>query len=126
MVTRDMELVRKIILEIQARKDVTPKTLEIPGYEPFIVARHLEMLIDAGFIDGARSAPLSLEYPIIVVKDLAWAGHDFAAAIENETIWKKIKQSFSPTELATLPLTVLKSVGLQLLTEWAKAKVGLI
>lgn len=123
--TRDMELVRKIIIEIQKREDMTPSVMEIPGYDEVTVARHLQLLMEAGLIDGISSHPISLGYPIIMVQDLTWSGHDFAAALDNEGVWQKIKQSFSAAELATLPLIVLKDIGVKLVTEWAKSKVGL-
>ena len=123
--TRDMELIRLILLEIQSRKDIAPKTIEISGYDDLVVARHLELLKQAGLIDGIQSTPISVPYSIIMVKDLTWTGHDFISALENETVWKKIKQTYSPSELATMPLAAIKTVGLGLLTEWAKSKIGL-
>jgi Hypothetical protein (DUF2513) len=52
--TRDMELARKIFSAIQARKDAEPiMGMTIDGYEPATVMRHVEMLFNAGFIDGA-------------------------------------------------------------------------
>jgi hypothetical protein len=122
--TRDMELIRKL-LEIQGRKDVSPTMINIPGYEDLVVARHLELLMEAGLIDGIKSAPISAPHSIIMVKDMTWAGHDFVAAIENDSVWSKIKQSFPTKELATMPLSVLKSAGVALLEQYAKAKLGL-
>lgn len=122
---RDMELVRKILSDIQSRKAVTPQPVKIDGYDAMVVNRHVEMLIKEGYLDG-KSMPSGPGFSgSNVVTDLSWHGHDFIAALNNESVWAKIKQSFSPTELTTLPLTVLKTLGLQLLTEWAKSKVGL-
>jgi hypothetical protein len=120
-----MELIRKILLEIQGRKDVSMTMMTILGYEDIVVARHLELLMDAGLIDGVKSAPISAPHSIILVKDMTWAGHDFAAAIENDGVWSKIKQAFPAKELATMPLSVLKSAGVALLEQYAKAKLGL-
>ena len=125
LMTRDMELIRKIILEIQHRNDVRPATMSIDGYDDIVVARHLELLMDANLIEGVKSAPISTPHAIIMVKDMTWAGHDFAAAIENDGVWNKIKQAFPAKELATMPLSVLKSAGVALLEQYAKAKLGL-
>jgi hypothetical protein len=54
-----------------------------------------------------------------------WRGCDFAAAIENDGVWSKIKQALPAKELATMPLSVLKSAGVALLEQYAKAKLGL-
>ncbi|ESY64348.1 hypothetical protein X743_31260 [Mesorhizobium sp. LNHC252B00] len=58
------------------------------------------------------------------MKDLSWEGRDFLAALQNKGVWNQIKQSFSAAELAGLPLSVVKDLGL--LKECAKSKVGLI
>jgi Hypothetical protein (DUF2513) len=123
--TRDMELIRKILLEIKGRENVRMSTMTIPGYEDWVLARHLELLLEVGLIDGIKSTPLSEPYPTIMVKDLTWDGHDFAAAVENDGVWNKIKQAFSVKELATMPLSILKTVGIGLLEQVAKAKLGL-
>lgn len=121
--TRDMELIRKIILEIQSRKDASHSPLQLATYDPAIVARHLELmkaagLIEAEVLDGG-------EMPFVVVKDLTWAGHDFAAALANDNVWEKIRKTFSASDLATMPLSILKDVGVGLLSQWAKSQLGL-
>jgi len=71
--TRDMELIRKIFAEIQKRKDAELRGIEIPGVDEAILARHLEMLLDARLIDGVRSGPIGpSSLPKIAVKDLSW------------------------------------------------------
>jgi hypothetical protein len=125
MMTRDMELIRKIFAEIRARKDAHPGTVEIPGAEEWIVARHLELLLGAGLVEGSSSRALGPNPPIVVVTDLTMAGHDFAATLSNDGVWEKLKKSYSPSELATLPLRIVQSVATDLLMQWAKAKAGL-
>src|SRR5665213_1375001 len=103
LMTRDMELIRKIFAAIQERKTAELYSLEIPDVDPAILARHLEMLHDAQLIDAQKSAPLRGNL-IFAVKDMTWAGHDFAAVLENDTVWDKMKEKLSPKELATLPM----------------------
>jgi len=123
--TRDMELIRKIFAEIQKRKDADLRTLEIPGVDEVIVARHLEMLLTNGFVEGEQSYPLEQSFPIILVKDLSWSGHDFAAILANDSVWAKLKKTFSASELETLPFGIIKDAGMGLLAQWVKSKVGL-
>jgi hypothetical protein len=119
-----MELIRRIFLAIQDRKTADLQSLEITDVDAAVLARHLELLHDAGFIDAVKSDPLQ-GLPKFAVKDLTWAGHDFAAIIENDTVWSKIKEKLSPRELSTLPLSVLKTVGLGILENYLKAKFGI-
>jgi hypothetical protein len=125
VMTRDMELIRKIFIAIQKRKDTRPSMLEIEGADEAILARHLEMLLSAGLIEGQKSVPLDRGIPMVLVKDLSWEGHDFAATLLNDTVWLQIKKKFSAADLATLPLAVFKSAGTALLEHWAKAQLGL-
>ena len=85
------------------------------------------MLYRAGFLEapGPISTYDNTGVIKVFVRDLSWEGHDFVNALKNEGIWNKIKQTYSPEELASLPLEVLKSVGIGLLTVWAKQKIGL-
>jgi Hypothetical protein (DUF2513) len=96
-----------------------------PGYEDIVVARHLELLMHAGLIEGGENAPINAPHHIFMVKDMTWEGHDFLAAIQNDGVWGKIKQAFPAKELATMPLSVLKTVGIGLLEQYVKAKLGL-
>jgi len=82
------------------------------------------MLHDAGYIEAEKSSPLQ-GLPKFMVKDLTWAGHDFAAVLENDTVWSKLKEKLSPKELATIPLSVMKTVGLGVLEHYLKGKFGL-
>jgi Hypothetical protein (DUF2513) len=123
--TRDIELIRKIVVEIQSRKDAKYGGLEIPSYDGGTVAHHLELMMDAGLIEAQKIDGNEMPYAFVVVKDLTWAGHDFASALANENVWGKIKKTFSPSELAAMPLSVLKELGVALVAQWAKDQLGL-
>jgi Hypothetical protein (DUF2513) len=123
--TRDMELIRKIIAAIQSREDATYKPLEIPSYPEAVVARHLELMLNAGLIDALISDGVDAPYPWLSIKDLTWSGHDFASVLMNDTVWSQIKKKLTPTELSTIPLGVLKEIGVALIGQWAKNKLGL-
>ena len=113
IMTRDMELIRKIIAEIQSRKEAKLKPLEISSFPEAVVARHLEMMLAAGLIEGDKSDGVDAPFPTVYVKDLTWSGHDFAGAIMNDTIWAKLKKQLTPSELATMPLPFSKTLALR-------------
>ena len=90
------------------------------------MARHLELLHQAGMIEALFHHSSSRPVPDLVhITDLTWDGHDFAASIKDENIWTKIKGSFSTDVLVSLPLSIIKDLGIGLLKEWAKKQVGL-
>ena len=124
---RDMDLIRKILLTVEARPDAIPEAVKMDDVDALTLHRHVEMLYRAGFLEA--HSPFSIYDQTGVVKvfvrDLTWNGHDFLSAIKNDGVWSKIKQSFSAQELASLPFDVLKSVGISLVGAWAKQKIGL-
>jgi hypothetical protein len=124
--TRDMELIRKIVSSIQSRNDASPREVIIADEEEWKIARHLELLLEAGFIEALVNRPaMGHLLPKFCVVEVTMAGHDFAAAIENEDVWTKLKKSFPAAEFAKLPLKVVQSVGAALLLKWAETKAGL-
>jgi Hypothetical protein (DUF2513) len=73
-VKRDMELVKRILAEVESWPDESPRDVVVEGYEQHVVARHLEMLAAAGFLDVyVQPDP---EAPIRV-RDLSWKGHEY-------------------------------------------------
>ena len=121
---RDMNIIRQIFAEIQNRSTVNSQAIEITGVDPGVLARHIELLHDAQYIEAVKSAPLHGD-PKFAVKDLTWQGHDFAAVLQNNSVWSKMKEKLSPSELATIPLSVLKTVGISVMEHYFKSKFGL-
>lgn len=124
-VQRDMELIRKILLAVQTKATLKHELVKIDGVDDEIVGRHVEMLFNAGYLEGRPMALASQSYVRIGVKDLSWQGHDFLSALENQGVWSKLKESFGAGELATLPLTVIKDAAVGLLRQYALQKLGL-
>jgi Hypothetical protein (DUF2513) len=126
LMTRDMELIRKIVLEIQSWDNISLRKIKLEGVDDDKLARHLELLDQAGMIEALFHSTAAKSVPdLVYIKDLTWAGHDFAESIKNESVWAKIKTSFSTNDLVSLPLSVIKEVGVGLLKEWAKRQVGI-
>jgi hypothetical protein len=122
---RDMELVRKIVRAVQAKNDLSAASIDVDGYEEWFIQRHLELLLNAGMIEGVISKPLGVSHPLVMVRDLTNAGHDFAAALQNDTVWAHIKSKFTGAELAGLPLALVKELGVKAVSAWALGKLGL-
>ena len=71
-----------------------PRPIQIEGYDDVTVARHVEMLIEAGLAKGSSRESGSSHTPVVKVTDLTWEGHEFASALQNKGVWNKIKQTF--------------------------------
>ena len=122
---RDMELIRRIMLRIEEKSDLKHEIITLEDEDEERAGHHIDMLYQSGFINGVRNATYSRPYAQILVKDLSWEGHEFLAALKNETVLGQIRQALTPIELATVPLTILASVAAELGKEWLRRKVGL-
>lgn len=87
---RDFDLIRKILLEVQASPaGARPFSIEFPGeYDQHVVNEHVELLIEAGLIKGKLVKALS-GIVGMAIQGLTWEGHDFIQAAEKDAIWKK-------------------------------------
>jgi Hypothetical protein (DUF2513) len=125
LVKRDMDLVRRIMVHVQDKPSLRGDEIKFDDVDDEIVGRHVELLFDEGLIDGAPASFTHLAYKTVRVRDLSWAGHDFVAALQNEGVWEKLKQRLSPAELATAPLSLIKTLSVGLLEQYFKSKLGL-
>lgn len=124
---RDMELVREILKLVHEKPHLQHMTLnKVEGYDDLAVARHVEMLFKAGYIEGLANSGGFGKASIIRIYDLSWQGHEFYGAIAtDEGTWQKVKAAFGPEKLATAPLKMIENVATQALTAWAMGKMGL-
>jgi hypothetical protein len=88
---RDMELFRKVLLEVEA---IPPDMVHwvgitVEGYSPDEIACHARFAYDAGFI-VARFVPGTNDF---AVQRLTYAGAEFLDAARSDTLWHKAKQT---------------------------------
>jgi Hypothetical protein (DUF2513) len=110
---RDMDLIRSILLTVEGDPSLTGPTAkhygasDFPGYTDSDVRYHVELLVEAGFLQAHSSHTAG---PRDWVSRLTWQGHEFIAATKDEDIWHKVKSRAK----------VVTEVALPLLTELAK------
>ena len=87
---RDMDLARKILLEIEKRswKD-SGTSLKIEGYTDDQVYYHVMLLSEAGLIKAMDCS--SREGPCWYPQSLTWQGHEFLDACREAGRWEKAK-----------------------------------
>ena len=93
MPQRDMDLIRIILLHVEAQEPVTGPggfftnalVDEIAGGadNAGIVAHHFQLLINQDYLDEFQSG---------IIRGLTWAGSDFIDSIRDIEIWEKVKQ----------------------------------
>lgn len=91
---RDLDLVRKILLAIEAHEDATGHSWitlgKINNYSQKQVSYHVSLLHEGGLIEAIDlSDNLKFYWE---PKSLTWYGHEFLDSARNETLWKEAKK----------------------------------
>ncbi|HVS80652.1 MAG TPA: DUF2513 domain-containing protein [Pyrinomonadaceae bacterium] len=89
---RDIELIRLIMLNVQAEDFYGG----VEGYTDDAVNYHKALLIDKGLVEGSAtystSKDASPDIPrLVLIKRITWEGHDFIDGIVTDTKWNKVK-----------------------------------
>lgn len=118
---RDMELIRKIVLALEdAPTGYAPDDLSVEGYTSAQFGYHSYLMIDAGLSEGERVDHMDSDGPEAILRNLTWAGHEFADAARDESRWKKA-MGIVHEQGGTVTLSVLT----QLLTALMRNAIGL-
>lgn len=92
---RNMDLVREILLQVEATGAGKTIKLNIADYGEEEIGLHVELMIGHGLIEGTTvpsgdgPAHRILSYRI---GSMTWEGHDFLDAARNDSIWEKAKK----------------------------------
>lgn len=106
---RDMDLVRKIMLAVEASERPLDSTLiRIAGYTPDTITEHMRLLNEAGLIEGISAYSVEHRLKWIELR-LTWNGHDFLDAARSESIWTETVTEVRKKSGA-VPFEVLKGL----------------
>jgi len=105
--TRDMELIRKILFTIEERYvDVAIYNLEVYGYDKKTIAYHCDLLYQAGLVKAYKGQYADDELYSFGVGALTWEGHDYLDKIRNDKVWNKTKSVINDRGLPLIIETV--------------------
>lgn len=113
---RDMDLVREILIVVEDAQWGTVTPANLPDHDPAVVAYHIGLMVEAGLIEGQAVRAMDAGPVNGHIDQLTWTGHEFLAAVRNETIWSKVKQ-----KAGSASFDVLMAMAVAL----AKEKIGL-
>jgi hypothetical protein len=105
---RDMEFVRKLLIDISNGKCKTEFTRDSDEDKKYVY--HLQIMKQAGLIDFEpveyKSGMSLFDIPL-----LTWEGNDYLDAISNDSVWDKTKKVLTEKglELSEIPFQVLKA-----------------
>jgi hypothetical protein len=90
---RDMDLARKILLEIEKCEDPWgPSQIEIEGHADQIISYHIKILSQAGLIEAQDFSEMGPDGFSWRAGSLTWEGHEFIEAARDENRWAKTKK----------------------------------
>lgn len=118
---RDMDLVRQILLAIEASPDPSLEHQPvISGWSDKDVSYHIVLLKQAALIDGLDTTVMGNPMPMYMLIGLTWSGHEFLAAARDESRWAKARAKLGGA-FNTVTLGLLQEV----LVSMAKSTAGL-
>jgi hypothetical protein len=88
---RDMDLVREIMLKIEALPTGPPVLYRVSEVEDLVLLNHLEMLIDAGLVRGKISRSQGARGDVIGISTLTWEGHEWIDLVRDPRVWDEAK-----------------------------------
>ena len=102
---RDMDLIRELLLEIEAGKTnfaICPVTEQgRPEWEEaWRLGEHLHLLEQAKMIEASTNAAAGH----VIVRGITWQGHDLLDSIRHPKIWEKTKKGVEGAGAFTVDL----------------------
>jgi hypothetical protein len=113
---RDMELIRKILMQSEAANGRRVTPADVDGYDETTVIGHYVLLREAGFIDATVKYYMGDSPPIAHVDRITWRGYEFLETIRNDTVWNKTT-AFIKAKGGGATLAVLEGVAKKYLTQ---------
>ena len=131
---RDMDLIRDLMLKLEAfpsqkgsiwhftdEEFLEGGELFIEGYTLDQISYHLNLITDAGLIEGGSN---SKTMSGILFRSITWVGHDFLDSIRDPIIWEKTKKGALAAGGFTVDL--LKDIAKGLLKKKVEDLTGVV
>jgi hypothetical protein len=90
---RDLDLVRQLMLQIEALPAAPPVQYRMSEIEDPVLLAHLEMLIEAGLVNGRISRSQGTRGDVISVSGLSWQGHEWIEMVRSQSLWNEVKST---------------------------------
>lgn len=118
---RDMDLVRELLLKIEAAPGKPRWEHLIDAQDPEAVVlgtEHLKLMQEAGLIAGVSTQSLSGPYQLLDIA-LTWRGHEFLDTIRDSEVWRRTKSGAEKAGVAGIGFVweLAKAYGKQVVTE---------
>ena len=122
---RNWDTIREILIRLEAMEPEKGclQLGDFPSEKAYEYSHHVELLIEAGLIQGQMSKTLGTHASDFLAIRLTWEGHEFLDAIRSDTVWNKAKASFVKGGLS-MTFDLVKSVASDIAAAYLKSTIG--
>jgi hypothetical protein len=92
-VKRDLDLVRQLMLQIEALPAGPAAQYRMSEIEDPVLLAHLELLIEAGLVNGKIARSHGARGDVISVAGLTWQGHEWVEMVRSQSVWNETKSA---------------------------------
>ena len=108
------------MLQIEALPASPPVQYRMSEIEDPVLLAHLELLIDAGLVNGRIARSHGTRGDVISVTGLTWQGHEWIEMVRSQSVWNEAKSTVLE-QGGVLTFELTKAVAAKLL----RARLGL-
>lgn len=115
---RDMELVRRILLALEAHASGSaPTPFTIKGYDQDVIGHHVYLMAQGDLLTAAEVTAFG-DAPIAIPGTITWKGHEFLDATRSETVWRQVRTVLKDKGVS-LPFALVQELAIQVLKKLA-------
>lgn len=115
---RDLDLLRQMLLRIESldssKHKITVDSFSDLNSDWNAIVLHIELLMDAGFIEAIDVSTCSADD--YVIRRITFAGYDYLDSIRNDSIWAEVKQKIASVG-GSVSLEIVKELGVTLVRQ---------
>jgi len=111
---RDMELVRKILLAMEAHASgFAPTPFTIAGYDQDVIGHHIWLMEQGQLITASDVTSQGDASPTALPGSITWKGHDFLNTVRTEKVWLKLKAEMKDKGVS-LPFVLIQELAIKI------------
>jgi len=120
---RNWDTIREVLTHLE---EVTPdRSLQLsnfPSERAAEISYHMELLMEAGLVNGQMSKILGTGPHNFLALRLTWQGHEFLDTIRSDTVWQKTQKSFTGSGIS-MTFDLVKSVAVDIAASLLKSAI---
>ena len=122
---RNWDMIRDILTQLEEFKhdEGCLNLSSFPQDKHAEISYHMELLMEAGLVNGQMSEEFGPGPQDLFVNRLTWQGHEFLDAIRSDAVWQKTKKSFLSQGIS-MTFDLVKSVASDVAASYLKSTIG--